>query len=366
VFSKTLVTNWLQDGVSIAVDLYIKKMSKSETILILRGIRHTDGKRNYPMFMEIWENSTIQKVIPLFFPLEVLAKYTSINDTQLQFHVHHFYNLESSINQLLLNSKYTFYFYIHDYYLFTKYWHLYDPSEEKILSLDQAHEAHPNELIKLGAFINKVQLFICPSKQVYDNCITFIPKNKLHWVYHPELPNIELIKPLKSTKKESEKVLVIGNLGPSKGSYLVQAILKELEKLDSNLQIIHIGRGAIAPKSKNYENYVFQDRDQVLKFCLLYEFKFAFLPFNSPETYSFALSDVFILKLPLLTTDIGAIKERCAFRDYTHLLSINTPLKDYLNFFVSDKILEKSDFSKKDNDAFEVRSRSKEYYYFLD
>ena len=73
--------------------------------------------------------------------------------------------------------------------------------------------------------------------------------------------------------------------------------------------------------------------DKLDEICASYEFDFAWLPFQSPETYSFTLSEIFKLRLPLISTEIGAISERCHSRENTILLKINADIEEILVAF---------------------------------
>jgi hypothetical protein len=117
---------------------------------------------------------------------------------------------------------------------------------------------------------------------------------------------------------------------------------------------------------KNYTNYVGYSRNEMLKFTETLDLDFAFLPFRVEETYSFALSDIFLQNLPLVTIGRGAITERCIGRANTIVL----PPKSDFHAVVQNlfKIALNKESEKPKNVSkimLEKRSRNPDHYYFL-
>jgi hypothetical protein len=76
-------------------------------------------------------------------------------------------------------------------------------------------------------------------------------------------------------------------------------------------------------------------RSEIEKSIELLNVDFAWLPFQCEETYSFALSDIFLSHLPLISTNLGAISERCLGRDLTLLLEPNLDVFSIVEVFKS-------------------------------
>jgi glycosyltransferase involved in cell wall biosynthesis len=57
------------------------------------------------------------------------------------------------------------------------------------------------------------------------------------------------------------------------------------------------------------------------------------LPYQSPETYSFALTDALNSKLPIVASDVGAIKERLIGRAYTVIVEPETTAPTVITSF---------------------------------
>jgi hypothetical protein len=101
----------------------------------------------------------------------------------------------------------------------------------------------------------------------------------------------------------------------------------------------------------------------MLKFTETLDLDFAFLPFRVEETYSFALSDIFLLQLPLVTIGRGAITERCFGRVHTIVLPPKSGFKEVIqNFF---NIALNKDSQKISKISLEKRTRNPNLYYFL-
>jgi hypothetical protein len=80
----------------------------------------------------------------------------------------------------------------------------------------------------------------------------------------------------------------------------------------------------------NYYNFPNLPRAKMITQIRSLNIDLAFLPFQAEETYSFALSDVFKLNLPLISTKVGAITERCMGRDLTILLDPSSDINSIL------------------------------------
>jgi hypothetical protein len=58
------------------------------------------------------------------------------------------------------------------------------------------------------------------------------------------------------------------------------------------------------------------------------------LPSQAPETWSYALTDLMDVGLPIAATAIGAIPERCEGRPYTWLLPWDAHASDWVDLFL--------------------------------
>jgi hypothetical protein len=120
----------------------------------------------------------------------------------------------------------------------------------------------------------------------------------------------------------------------NKGSQLLKSIIEESVNSELPFKFIHFGRNPIFDNFESYVNFSNLSRDQFKNKISDLNVDFAFLPFQTPETYSFSLSDVILDNLPLISFSSGAITERCAGRKNTILLSQESGVDKVINSFL--------------------------------
>lgn len=336
-FNSIIVTSWLEGGVAEAVKLYSQKLSNNSNIAILRGLKHSDGSDLKPMVLEIVNDSIVIDRIPLINPLNSIKLYNSKVSCIEQIHIHHFFEIEFFVHTLLRTLSSKFFVYIHDYYLFTTKFHLFDDTYGR-LDLQIAHQEHPNELINLQSLFDRVDVFICPSENTYIRISKLIHTNKLRWIYPPEDPNIETLSVKKIGVKEHYSICIIGNMGVYKGSEIITRLIKTIKQKKLPYKLFHFGLNPVMQNNEYYYNFSNLARSEMLSKISTLDLDLALLPFQAEESYSFALSDVFKLNLPLISTKVGAIPERCMGRDLTILLDPSSEI-DLMLKSISDLIL---------------------------
>jgi hypothetical protein len=319
-FKNLCVVPFLKDGVAEVSKIYSSALSSSGVLGVLKALDHANGKEFQPMVLEIWVNGKSEVKFPLIFPtfslLEYSKKYTKIELIYIQ----HIFQIEKIVEYFLLNYSSKFIFFIHDFYLLTEKFHLFDEMTEQKYYLDYAVSNFPNRKINFNLYLNSVNKFICPSKFVYDKFKKYIPREKLDWNYPPEIVNIEELPVQEIYKEDVFNVLIIGHLGKYKGSRTISNLKKIIEKEKLPFRFLHFGRNALFENDDYYTNISNMNRNELLAECRKLPISFAFLPFQVDETYSFTLSDVFLLQLPLIVSRVGAIPERCINRNFTLLI----------------------------------------------
>lgn len=333
-FSEVCISSSLKDGVAEATLIYNRKFSEHKYFAVLRAIPHTNGADLQPMILEIWYKSKIVRKIPLIFSFFDLYFYNKRFAPIKNVYIQHIFQIETIVSYFLKNfNSSTIYFFIHDFYLFTNKYHLYDEGLERNYSLSYAFRNFPNQKIDLDYFVNRINIFICPSQFLFDKCKRYIPKQKLTWLYPPEEQGIEDLSVKKIIKQKIYTVLIIGNLGNYKGSQLILRVKNLIANEDLPYRFLHLGSNPVSPDDEFYTNISNLNRDDLLTLCKDLSISFAFLPFQADETYSFALSDIFTLRLPLITTQIGAVTERCLNRDLTLLMPRDISASSVVNLF---------------------------------
>jgi hypothetical protein len=134
-------------------------------------------------------------------------------------------------------------------------------------------------------------------------------------------------------KEDVFNVLIIGHLGKYKGSSAISKLKKVVENEKLPYRFLHFGRNALFDNDNYYINIPNMNRNELLDECRKLPISFAFLPFQVDETYSFSLSDVFLLRLPLVVSKVGAIPERCLKRDLTLLIDPDSTERQILESF---------------------------------
>jgi hypothetical protein len=332
-FRNLCIVPFLKDGVAEASKLYILTLSSSEELGVLKALDHTSGTEFQPMVLEFWSNGELVDQIPLIFPAFSLFEYSQKCTRIEQIYIQHIFQIEAVVEYFLLNYNSRFTFFIHDFYLLTTKYHLFDEITEQKYSLDYAVNHFPNRKIDFNLYLDSVNEFICPSKFVYDKFKRYIPREKLDWNYPPEITNIENLPVQEIYKQDFFNVLIIGHLGKYKGSSAISNLRKIIEDEKLPYRFLHFGRNALFENDDYYINIPNMNRNELLDECRKLPISFAFLPFQVGETYSFSLSDVFLLQLPLVVSKVGAIPERCLNRDLTLLIDPDSTERQILESF---------------------------------
>jgi hypothetical protein len=327
-----IMTSWLEDGVKFAVDLYANRQSQDKSIIVFRGLKHLGSETYQPMIVEFWTNSKIVGKTSLLFPIDLIYSWRIESKKKIDIHLHHIFGIESFIEELCKRIKPKITFYIHDYSLFTSNFHLLNNSSSKRFLLNQELE-FPNSIIAFKKIKGFIRLYVCPSIRSFELCLSILPKKSLHCAYHPEQSGIENIEPLTPRRKSIKNVLILGNLGPNKGGAIVEKFIRFCEIGNMPFRFVHIGNGQVNGLGQNYSYLGYINRKDIYSKVMNLDVSFAFIPFTAEETYSFTLSDIFLLRLPLISTRIGSIPERTLGRQKTILLRKNATNQEILQAF---------------------------------
>jgi hypothetical protein len=336
-FKSLCIVPFLKDGVAEASKIHSSALSASKVLGVLKALDHTSGAEFQPMVLEVWFNGKSVDKIPLIFPAFSLFEYSKKYTKIKQIYIQHMFQIEAIVEYFLLNYNSKFTFFIHDFYLLTTKFHLFDELSEQKYSLDYAVDHFPNRNIDFNLYLNSVSKFICSSKFVYNQYRKYIPGEKLDWNYPPEIANIEELPVQEIYKQDIFNILVIGHLGKYKGSSIISKLKSTFENERLPYRFLHFGRNALFENDDYYLNIPNMNRDELLDECRRLPISFAFLPFQVEETYSFTLSDIFLLQLPLVVSKVGAVPERCINRNFTLLILPESSEKAIISSF--DKLV---------------------------
>lgn len=360
-----IITSWLGDGLKFAVDLYATRQSQHKPIIVFRGLKHLGSMKYQPMLVEFWSKGKIVGKTSLLFPIDVIHSWrTGINE-EVDVHLHHIFEIELFLEEFCKRIKPKITFYIHDYSLFTNNFHLLVNSSSKLLLLNQQLE-FPNSIIALKEIKKLIRLYVCPSIRSFELCLSILPKESLHCAYHPEQSEIENIEPISPKQKSINNVLILGNLGVNKAGAVIEKFIRFCDIGDKPFHFLHIGNGKINGLGQNYSYLGYIDRKEIYSKVMNLDVSFAFIPFTAEETYSFTLSDIFLLKLPLISTRIGSVPERTLGRQKTILLKKNATNQEILKAFnniIVGQVNKKKTFIPSKH--FDLRKRLARDYFFL-
>lgn len=129
--------------------------------------------------------------------------------------------------------------------------------------------------------------------------------------------------PVRPVGDESLQILVVGDVVKHKGASMAFETATLAEERGLSLTFHLLGRGG-APAGistpSNLHLYGGFEQDELNELVCMTGAHLAWLPFAAPETYSFALSDVLLQGLPVLTVGVGAIAERLDGRPFSWVL----------------------------------------------
>ena len=244
---------------------------------------------------------------------EILSK---LNITLV--HINHLINHSFDLINILIKNSIPFLVNLHDFYYICPSIHLVDKncqyckfncsecggiltdgsiSNAKIL--DKWQELSQN-------LLKNSQANIAPTKSVID----------LYTKAYPEIDNFKIIEHGVNVNKSSFKpvltsgpikILVPGHISPHKGSLLIRQ-LKQLDK-NNNLEFHFIGT-SIPNLNKYGISHGKYDRNDFNGLVEKIKPSFSLILSACPETYSFTLTESWMAGLPVIASDLGALKER--------------------------------------------------------
>ena len=233
-------------------------------------------------------------------------------------HINHLINHSFDLINLINEKSIPFLLNLHDFYYICPSIHLVDKncqycdfncescggiSKDDTISngeiLEKWHELSEN-------LLNTSKLNIAPTKSVIE----------LYNKIYPDIDNFNVIEHAININKSSFnaqltskpiKILVPGHISPHKGALLIKQ-LKELDKKD--LLELHFMGTTIPNLNKygiNHGRYERNDFNEIVKEIAP---SFSLILSTCPETYSYTLTESWMAGVPVIASDIGALKER--------------------------------------------------------
>lgn len=265
-------------------------------------------------------------------------------------HINHLINHSFDLINLINEKSIPFLLNLHDFYYICPSIHLVDKNCqycgfncESCGGISKDDSIANEEIIKKWRelsynLLNTSKMNIAPTKSV----IEFY--NKIY----SDIDNFEVIEHAIEINKSSFsaeftsnpiKILVPGHISPHKGSLLIKQ-LKELDK--NNLLELHFMGTTIPNLNKYGVNHGRYERKDFNNLVSDINPSFSLILSTCPETYSYTLTESWMTGLPVIASDLGALKERIEltgagwlvdYRDvneiYNFIININS--NDYQN-----------------------------------
>lgn len=238
-------------------------------------------------------------------------------------HVNHLINHSFDLINHIIIKSIPFVVNLHDFYYICPSIHLIDSncqycdfncqncegiSHNSNISTDEIIERWQQECLNL---LNNSSLNIAPTQSVID----------IYNNIYPNLNNFKIIEHGVNINKSSYnaqftrdpiKILVPGHVSPHKGSLLI----KQLKELDKNNHLELHFMGTTIPNLNSYGiNHGKYERKDFNKIVSEIKPSYAMILSTCPETYSYTLTESWMAGLPVIASDLGALKQRIAQSD---------------------------------------------------
>jgi glycosyltransferase involved in cell wall biosynthesis len=205
-------------------------------------------------------------------------------------------------------------------------------------------------------FLNNCSIIITPSQSAADFYKNQYPTIKTHikTIEHGrDLPNrANYSSPPKKDNKI--KILFPGYIGMHKGSLLI----KNLKKLDKKNKLEFHFMGTSYPSLKAYgKNHGRYFRDDFGKFVRNINPSFIGIFSTIPETYSHTLTESWNCGVPVLATNLGALKERITMTGGGWLVDYHSPKKIYKK--IMDIVENPEEYKEVVNNISKIKFKSK-------
>jgi glycosyltransferase involved in cell wall biosynthesis len=265
-------------------------------------------------------------------------------------HINHLINHSFDLVNIIVKKSIPFTVNLHDFYYICPSIHLVDKNSQYCNfncnnCTGIAHKSDiSNEFIlekwqkECYTLLSKSAVNIAPTQSVidiYEDIYTDLDNFNLieHGV------NIDKSQYVAKLSSKPIKILVPGHVSPHKGSF----IIKQLKELDKNKNLDFHFMGTTIPNlndyGKNHGKYERKDFNDIVSEIGP---SFSLILSTCPETYSYTLTESWMAGLPVIASDLGALKERISSTgggwlvDYTNIngiynLIINISQKDYEN-----------------------------------
>ena len=319
--SKIYLTSWVDGGVSDALGFYIRRdLENFDTIIVLRSLKLISLQKIPILKVEVYSKDTEHPTIHTCpFPSSLLSKLFANSPNAPEVDIHHVFGFEKFLDYVLDNFVTKFNVYVHDYYLFSDNWSFFNVNISSDGCITDYFKSQVNVKWSYSSrehFITNCNTIIATSYHTYKllKHERGFPVEKLEFRYIPEESNLESMQSnfLKKVPRENKKIkiLILGNLGIYKGLRILNSIVNELTSENYDFTYYHFGNVSEGELSNKILSYGWLNRKERQIEIERVGADLALLTAQSPETYSMILSELFRLKIPIVSSKIGALTER--------------------------------------------------------
>ena len=257
-------------------------------------------------------------------------------------HINHLINHSFDLIDIIVKKSIPFLVSLHDFYYICPSIHLVDKNCQYCdFKCDDCGGISKDDTITNNVILKKWRNLskellkksscnIAPTQSVID----------LYSEIYPEIDNFMLIEHGVNinvsswTAKLSSKpikVLIPGHVSPHKGSL----VIKELKKLDKNNSLeLHLMGTTIPNLNKYAINHGKYERNDFNRIVSEIEPSFSLILSTCPETYSYTLTESWMSGLPVIASDLGALKERITSSEAGWLVDYKN-VEDIYNFIIN-------------------------------
>lgn len=193
---------------------------------------------------------------------------------------------------------------------------------------------------KNRTLVEGAQRVFTPSADTADRYRHYFPEANILAVRHPEDERLFLPKLPISEIVEGEplRIAVVGALSPMKGADLLEAVyLKSIER-EIPLSFRLFGYAYRALKTgKGFDITGEYEETELPSMLQQWSPHVVWFPAQLPETYSYTLSTVLAMDLPVAATNLGAIAERLEENEKSWVLDWKSSTADWTDFFMALK-----------------------------
>lgn len=246
--------------------------------------------------------------------------------------VHHVRGFDREAEQILQALALPYDLHLLDYHLAAENAHLRNDNSKYV-----GDDRYITTARSRPAFVQYAQRWIAISRDLATRLRRFWPDLNVIAASTVEDPPPEKIPPSRIGIGPSEPLrVVLSDIGiPHKGRRIVVEAMEIV--VDQGLPItFHVGSaplniGDVRDLPPSYSSRTRMDRAAVIAAVRPH---IAWLPFQVPETYSFALSDMMMAGLPILASSIGAASERLHGRPYSWLLPSTLSAEEWVDMLL--------------------------------